>query len=167
MNLRIFYIFVLALNLYCSLLLLFIYLLLSYYSCEVFLVGLRKLFFESSLSLDLCSMLQMTVSFLFSLFFWMFFIGVSVGICRCSCLHSSGYSRLSGQLTTFFVDSRTFAALMLPLLLVNNSTILPNFHEPLCKSSLGCTMSLICGVSFALILCDFSFNVDLSQRLNR
>ena len=53
-------------------------------------------------------------------------------ICRLS-----KYSRLSGWLTTFFVDSRNFAALMFPSLLVITSTILPDFHEPLGKSSLS------------------------------
>ena len=83
-------------------------------------------------------------------------------ICRLS-----KYSRLSGWLTTFFVDSRNFAALMFPSLLVITSTILPDFHEPLGKSSLSCTMSPICDVSFASILGDFNFSVDLSRRLNR
>ena len=67
----------------------------------------------------------------------------------------------------FFVDSRTFAALMFLSLLVIKSTILFNSHEPLGKSSLSCTMSPICGVSFALILGDFNLTVNLSQRVNR
>ena len=87
----------------------------------------------------------MSVRFLFSLFSLMFgsvcsIFSISLGICRCSYSHSSGYRRLSERLTTFFVDSRTFAALMFPSLLVTNSTILPNFHEPLGKSFLRCTM---------------------------
>lgn len=85
----------------------------------------------------------------------------------CSDLHSSESKRLSGWLTTFLVDKITLVAQEFPSLLLINSIIFSNFHNPRGKSSFSWTTSPTCSVYFPLTRDDFNFKFDFFAKFSR
>ena len=65
---------------------------------------------------------------------------------------SKGYRKLIGHFTAFLVSNNKVAAQISPSLLSINSIILPNFHAPLVRFFLRCTICPIFGYNFDCVL---------------